>query len=108
MPAQANVKADLTALLERKDFAALKRYLEPWLPADIAPIISELPVETLAALFRASSRELAATTFAYLEHAGQHKLLKLLNPEQAAALLAPDAALAHERTFSFFKQNLSK
>ncbi|MEI6862588.1 MAG: magnesium transporter [Verrucomicrobiota bacterium] len=87
MPVQANVKADLTALLERKDFAALKKYLEPWLPADIAPIISELPVETLAALFRGSSRELAAATFAYLEHAAQHKLLKLLNPEQSAALL---------------------
>jgi magnesium transporter len=84
---QPNVKAELSALIERKDFAALKKYLEPWLPADIAPLISELPVETLATLFRVSSRELAAATFAYLEHAAQHKLLKLLNPEQSAALL---------------------
>jgi magnesium transporter len=87
MAAQANVKTDISALIDRKDFIALKKYLEPWLPADIAPIISELPVETLAVLFRVAPRPVAAATFTYLEHAAQHKLLKMLNPEQAAALL---------------------
>ena len=32
MPAQANVKTDLAALIARKDLAALKEYVEPWLP----------------------------------------------------------------------------
>jgi magnesium transporter len=87
MPAQANVKSEVSALIARKDLGALKKYLEPWLPADIAPNIADLQVEELAALFRVGSRELAATTFTYVPLEVQKKLLKLLNQEQAAALL---------------------
>ncbi len=96
MPNQVNVKAEIAALIDRKDFAALKKFLERWLPADLAPIIAELPVEQLAVLFRVAPRALAAATFPYLEHSGQHKLLKLLNPEQAAALM--NALPADDRT----------
>jgi len=87
MPEQARIKADVSALIERKDLGALKKYLEPWVAADLAPIIADLPVEELAALFRVSSRELSATTFTYVPLEAQKKLLKLLNQEQAAALL---------------------
>jgi magnesium transporter len=87
MPANATIKADIAALIDRKDFPALKKYVEPWLPADLAPIVAELPIEALAVLFRVASRQLAALTFTYLEHGTQRKLLKLLNPEQAAALM---------------------
>ncbi len=87
MPAQANVKTDVATLIDQKDLGALKKYLEPWQPADLAPIIADLPVEQLAALFRLGSRELAATTFTYVPLEVQKKLLKLLNQEQAAALL---------------------
>jgi magnesium transporter len=87
MPLQAHVKTEISALLSRKDFAALKKYLEPWLPADLAPLLSELPVEDLAGLFRCSTKELAAATFGYLVPEVQRKLLKLLSQEQAAALL---------------------
>lgn len=87
MPAQANVKTDLAALIARKDLAALKKYVEPWLPADLAPLIAELSVEELAALFRVGSRELAVATFTYVPIDGQKKLLKMLTQEQAAALL---------------------
>ena len=87
MPQQENVKAELIALIDRKDHVALKKYLEPWLPSDLAPIIADLPVEELARLFRVSSRELAAMTFTYLPIDSQKKLLHVLNQEQAAALL---------------------
>lgn len=87
MPLQANVKVDLAGLLERKDAVALKKYLEPWLPIDLAPLIAEMHVEELAALFRLSSRELAVATFSYLPIEPQKKLLKMLTQEQAAALL---------------------
>jgi magnesium transporter len=87
MPAQANVKSEISALIARKDIAALKKYLEPWLPMDIAPLIAELPVEELAALFRICSRELAATGFTYMPLESQKKLLKLLTQDQSAALL---------------------
>ena len=87
MPAQANVKTDLAVLIARKDLAALKKYVEPWLPADLAPLVAELSVEELAALFRVGSRELAVATFTYVPIDGQKKLLKMLTQEQAAALL---------------------
>jgi len=87
MPVQANVKQDIIALIDRKDLAAMKKYLEPWLPADLAPIIADLPIGELAALFRVSSRDLVATTFTYMPLEAQKKLLKLLTQEQAAALL---------------------
>ena len=84
---QAKVRSDIVALVDRHDYAAIKKYLEPWLPADLAPILAELTVEQLAALFRCSSKELAAATFGYLPIAAQRKLLKALSQEQAAALL---------------------
>ncbi len=87
MPAQANVKSDISALIARKDFAALKKYLEPWLPMDIAPLAAELSVEELAVLFRVGTRELASTTFPYMALESQKKLLRLLTQEQSAALL---------------------
>ncbi|MDB6128587.1 MAG: magnesium transporter [Verrucomicrobia bacterium] len=87
MPAQANVKAEIAALIDRKDLAALKKYLEPWTPADLAPIIADLPIGELGVLFRVGSRDLVVMTFTYLPLDGQKRLLKLLTQEQAAALL---------------------
>jgi len=87
MPAQANVKTEIAALIARRDLPALKKYLEPWLPSDLAPLLAELSVEELAALFRVGSRELAATTFTYVPLEMQKKLLEVLTQEQAAALL---------------------
>ena len=89
-PQQANVSQDLIALIERTDRAALKKYVEPWLPADL--LIGER-----AALLRVSSRELTAVMFTYMPIEAQKKLLKVLTQEQAAALLnalPPDDRMA--------------
>jgi len=83
----SNFKAEISTLLVNKDFPALKARLATWLPADVAPILAELPVEQLAALFRGCSKELSAAVFSYLEHGAKHKLLKTLTQPQAAALL---------------------
>ncbi len=87
MSTSANVKAEISALVARKDLAALKKFLAPWLPLDLAPLIADLPVEELAALFRAGSRELDAAVFTYMAPEAQKKLLKALSQEQVAALL---------------------
>lgn len=87
MPSLTEARAGIAAQIARKDLAALKKSLEPWLPADLAPIIADLPVEDLAVIFRAGSRDLAATLFTYIPLEAQKKLLKLLTQEQAAALL---------------------
>jgi magnesium transporter len=88
MPALAHsFKVEISALIANKDFATVKTKLAPWLPADVAPILSELPIEELAVLFRGCSKELAAAVFSYLEHNAKHKLLKTLTQPQAATLL---------------------
>ncbi len=87
MPAQANVKSEIATLIDRKDFPALKKYLEPWTTTDLAPIIADLPIGQLGALFRVGSRDLVAMTFTYLSLEDQKRLLKLLTQEQSAALL---------------------
>jgi magnesium transporter len=87
MPDQEKIKNEIMALIDRHDLVALKKQLEPWLPADLAPIIADLPIGQLAALFRVSSRDLAAATFTYMGLEAQKKFLKLLTQEQAAALL---------------------
>jgi len=88
MPAAASsFKTEVSFLLANKDFAGLKARLAPWLPADAAPLLAELPVEQLAALFRGCSRELAAAVFAYLEQPAKRKLLKALTQPQVAELL---------------------
>ena len=88
MPALAsNFKNEVSTLIANKDFATLKTKLASWLPSDVAPILSELPIEQLAALFRSCSKELSAAVFSYLEHNAKHKLLKTLTQPQAAALL---------------------
>mgnify|MGYP001551865703 FL=1 len=88
MPALASTfKTEISTLIANKEFVKLKAKLAPWLPADVAPILSELPIEELAVLFRGCSKELSAAVFSYLEHNGKHKLLKTLTQPQAAALL---------------------
>ena len=88
MPALTNsFKTEISTLIANKDFAALKSKLAPWLPADVAPILSELPVVELAVLFRGCSKELAAAVFSYLENSAKHKVLKMLTQAQTAALL---------------------
>lgn len=80
-------KTEISRLIANKEFGGLKAKLAPWLPSDVAPILSELPIEELAVLFRGCSQELAAAVFSYLEHDAKHKLLKTLTQPQAAALL---------------------
>lgn len=87
MSKSPTIKAEISTYLRRRDYVGLKRLLEPWLPTDLAPLIADLSVEELAVLFRAGSRELAATTFTYIPVEAQKKLLKVLTQEQAAALL---------------------
>ena len=84
---QTEIRTEIAALIARRDFGTLKKLLEPWLAADLAPIVADLSVEELAVLFRVGPRDLAATTFTYLPIEGQKKLLKVLNQEQSAALL---------------------
>src|SRR4051812_16800469 len=87
MSKPALVKTELAQLLARKDFTAVRKFVEPWLASDLAPLIADMSVEELAALFRVSPRELGAATFTYMPLEAQRRLLRLLTQEQAGELL---------------------
>ncbi|MEN9404899.1 MAG: hypothetical protein RL091_3602 [Verrucomicrobiota bacterium] len=80
-------KAEVTALLAKKDFAGLKARLAPWLAADAAPLLAELSIDLLAGLFRTCNKELAAAIFSYLDQKTKRRLLKTLTQPQSAELL---------------------
>lgn len=96
MSPRPKVKDEILALVGRRDPATLRKYLAPWHPADLAPLLAELPVEALASLFRCSNHDLAAATFGYLPADVQQKLLRMLSQPQAAELL--DALPPDDRT----------
>ncbi len=87
MATPSEVRNEIAALLARREIPALRAQLDRWLASDLAPLLADLQVEQLAALFRMCSRELAAATFTYLSTGDQRKILRALNQEQVAALL---------------------
>ena len=52
-------------LLEEKKFSQLKKILAELNPADIALFMEEIPVESLAKVFRILPKDLAADTFSF-------------------------------------------
>ena len=73
--------------LHARDFMRLRDALKNWQPPDVADLISVLPVEDQAVVFRILPRKLAAETFGYLTPAEQEKLLKALAQDEVTALL---------------------
>jgi magnesium transporter len=80
-------KAEVAALLAKKDHAGVKARLAPWLASDAAPLLAELSIDLLAGLFRTCSKELGAAIFSYLDQTTKRRLLKTLTQPQAAELL---------------------
>ncbi len=78
----------LEEALRARDFAGLREAVDHLPPADLANLISELPGEQQAPIFRIPPRKTAATTFEYLPLEKQEEVLKSLAQEDVAAILA--------------------
>lgn len=87
MSTPASFAAEIAALLDRKDTAALKVRLAAGLPADLAPMLTGLPAGRLGQLFRVCSPGLAAEIFSRLEQPVREQILRTLPQAQTAALL---------------------
>jgi len=83
----SNFKTAVAAALDNKDAPRLKALLAQGLPADLAPLLAELPAGRLGQLFRHCPAELTAAVFAYLEQPAKEKILRTLPQAQTAALL---------------------
>jgi len=78
---------ELKALIEARNFTALREVLGDFSPADIAELITDLPEEDKAIVFRLLPHVLATDVLEYLEPEAQHEMLKAMGREDAARIL---------------------
>ena len=100
---------DIEELIERRDFKTLREAMVEFGPVDSAGILSDLPPEAKAVVFRVLPASLSADIFEYLPLEEQEELLHSLGKTQVAAVLnemAPDdrTALLEELPGSVTRQ----
>lgn len=78
---------DVEALIEARDFTALREQTRNWPAGDLADLMEPLPVEKEAVVFRLLPREQAAKIFSYLPMERQQELLKAMAQEEVVNIL---------------------
>ncbi|OGS00387.1 MAG: magnesium transporter [Elusimicrobia bacterium RIFCSPLOWO2_12_FULL_59_9] len=90
------IQPDLEDLIAHRNFSALREAFSELSAPDISDIITDLPKEDQAVVFRLLPRKLAAEVFEYLKFPEQERLLRSLADEQAAEIL--NTVSADDRT----------
>lgn len=80
-------KPDVRALIEARNFVALREAIKEWPLADLADLITSLPEHEEVIVFRILPHDLASDTFAYLHLYAQERLLKAMGREEVAKLV---------------------
>src|SRR5262245_61777576 len=78
---------DLEALLDARNFNALREHTKNWSAPDLADFMEPMPVEKEAIIFRLLPRQQAAVIFSYLSSERQEELLKAMANEEVASIL---------------------
>ncbi len=78
---------EIRELIEQRNFSALQRIFNDWLPVDLAELISDLPENEQAILFRLLPKNLATETFEYLDFDSQQNLLTALTKKHVTQIL---------------------
>ena len=81
------VEPEIQALIEARNFSALRTVFSEWPPADVADCLRELPEHEQAVLFRMLPQAKAAQVLEYMSPATQVAVLKALGNEEAARVL---------------------
>jgi len=87
---------EIRELIEQRYFSALQRLFDDWLPVDLAELISDLPENEQAILFRLLTKEAATETFEYLDFDAQQNLLNALTQKDVSHIL--NSMSADDRT----------
>jgi magnesium transporter len=87
---------EIRDLIERRNFSALQRLFNDWLPVDLAELISDLPENEQAILFRLLPKDVATETFEYLDFDSQQNLLNALTQKDVTHIL--NSMSADDRT----------
>jgi magnesium transporter len=84
---------EIRALIDERNFTALREIFCDWPQADVAEVIEDLPEDEQVIVFRVLPAALAADVFEYLDIEAQQKLLRAMAHEQVVSILnemAPD------------------
>jgi magnesium transporter len=87
---------EIRELIEQRNFSALQRLFDDWLPVDLAELISDLPENEQAILFRLLTKDVATETFEYLDFDAQQNLLNALTQKDVTHIL--NSMSADDRT----------
>jgi magnesium transporter len=87
---------EIRELIERRNFSALQRIFNDWMPVDLAELISDLPENEQAILFRLLPKDVATETFEYLDFDSQQNLLTALTQKDVTHIL--NSMSADDRT----------
>ena len=87
---------EIRELIETRNFSALQRLFNDWLPVDLAELISDIPENEQAILFRLLPKDVATETFEYLEFDAQQNLLTALTQKDVTHIL--NSMSADDRT----------
>ena len=87
---------EIRELIEQRNFSALQRLFNDWLPVDLAELISDLPEHEQAILFRLLPKDLATETFEYIDLDSQQNLLTALTKKHVTHIL--NSMSADDRT----------
>ena len=87
---------EIRELIEQRNFSALQRIFNDWLPVDLAELISDLPESEQGILFRLLQKDVATETFEYLDFDSQQNLLSALTKKHVTHLL--NSMSADDRT----------
>ncbi|MBN1927934.1 MAG: magnesium transporter [Chlorobiaceae bacterium] len=87
---------EIRELIEQRNFSALQRLFNDWLPVDLAELISDLPENEQAILFRLLPKDVATDTFEYLDFDAQQNLLNALTQKDVTHIL--NSMSADDRT----------
>jgi len=87
---------EIRELIEQRNFSALQRIFNDWLPVDLAELISDLPENEQAILFRLLPKDVATETFEYLDFDPQQNLLTALTQKDVTHIL--NSMSADDRT----------
>jgi magnesium transporter len=81
------LEPEIKALIESKDFGALREAFREWSVADLAELIHDLPEEDQVVVFRLLPHHLATKTFEFLDVDAQRQLLHGMGQEQCTHIL---------------------
>ena len=81
------LQPEIKALIDSRNFGALRELFSDWPPADVAEVIRDFPEDQQVIVFRVLPHDLAADVFEYLEIEEQQNLLRAMTHEQVVGIL---------------------